>query len=499
MVAVLIGCESGPQCPTDVPEPSPRPASSGRNRLVYALVGNAPDDPQLWMIDLDQATPTPLRIDGRGQLIRDWGSSFQGVWSPSGDRVAVRLNSGESVLGVIDLANPGVIRDVGLPIAGALPTPEHHGDVWSPESDRLVAIHPVLQEVRVANLLTGGTTVVATDLGVMDAAWFSPDGRYVGITLFPESGASEFHVTPADENAPRLVAKSTFWWGAAGSQVIGSNEEFHWQVTDVEADVRVENTITGEGNQRGPVFNSDGTWMLVPGDAPPRIRWRGCGECTQLDGAPAFARDARATADPRFIVFTGPSQFVEPDETSAWVAEHIDGRWRARHVFTPGAMAIPQVSEPVVSRTGSRAAWRFGAEGSAMFVVTRDELRDPATFRVDALRNGFPEPSHWFSGDLERFAYLMGSGSFPTLRVLDVTDPSAATLLGELTAPAGLTIGWVAWSAGGTALAFTARDRAVSTPGARIYVTRIVDGTLEAPRFLGTTLNNEWVAFQWAP
>jgi hypothetical protein len=235
--------------------------------------------------------------------------------------------------------------------------------------------------------------------------------------------------------------------------------------------------------------------MFAPG-APPRIQWLGCDE-RELQDAPAWGLDAHATADGRYIVFTGPEQFDRPDRSSAWTAELIDGHWRARHVYSPTDASFTLVHSPVVARTRSRAAWAVGdVYPRGVFVVTGDDLRDPKTFRAEGIEGDYE--LHAFSPELDRFAYTVGA-TRTTVRVLDVADPSAASLVGEATISSSTPIMWIAWSSDGNALAFATGDPAGGGREAAIYVTRIRNGVLEPPRSLGTTLTGFEVPAQWEP
>jgi hypothetical protein len=272
-------------------------------------------------------------------------------------------------------------------------------------------------------------------------------------------------------------------------------------MTDVEGHIREEldQPVQELGlyvpRPRGyqPVFSGDGAWMLVPG-APPQLRWRGCG-APELEDAPAWGLDAHATADGRYIVFTGPDQFGRPERSSAWAAELVDGRWRARHVYTPAGFS--QVHQPVVARSRSRAAWALGdTYARDELVITGEDLLDPETFRAEGIEGDYE--LYAFSPELDRFAYTVGAGR-TTVRALDVSDPSAASLVGEVTISSSTPIQWAEWSSDGNALAFATADPAGGGREAAIYVTRIRNGVLEPARSLGTTLTGFEVPAQWEP
>jgi hypothetical protein len=279
----------------------------------------------------------------------------------------------------------------------------------------------------------------------------------------------------------------------------------NWRISDVETGFSEELDYDASGTANQPVFSSDGSSTLIPGRSARIYR---CGGTDMLDGAPELAVDARATADSRFVAFTGvvfkdDAGVDIPDETSAWVAELIDGQWHARRVSAPLSTNLRAVHRAVVSQEGSRVAWLLDGSGVHFFVITADDVRDPVRFLAEGLRVRFSDddpPSYWFASHFERVAYLSGDRSAPAhVRVLDLADPSAPALLADLSAPDGKSIDWAAWSPDGTALAYGALDPMSTTLAVDIYVTRFRDGAFEPPRLLGTTLNRVGAAFQWEP
>lgn len=520
LVALLAACDGpGPEgpdldleCPTEAPTPSPRAPSSGRSRLVYAVAVD--EKPQLFMIDLDAATPEPVRLDAvgtaPGPLLVNWDAALEGiwsppgVWSPAGNLVAVRLASG--ALSVIDVNAPGAIRDIGLPASVDAPNPEHGElglDVWSPDGDRIVTLDPVQQRVRVAQADGSGTIDLFAGLGEMHHPSWAPDGRHVGVSVAGTDRPDRLFVTPADDDAPRFAAQAIYWWGIAGAQVLNAYGNGRWRVADVESGESSEVAVdidgfSGSARNYTPTFSLDGSWMFVPGASPHMQRW-GCQETATFDSEPAWAGDAVPTSDGRYIVFTGPDPTNASDRSSAWAAKRLpDGSWHTFVVFTPTSDPIYRVQDPIVARTGSRAAWRVGSIENGDFVVTDENLLDPAMFRAEGLRVTDLERLYWFSPELDRIAWVVDDAR-QILRVKDVSDPSAATLVGELAVPSNRLIVWAAWSSDGNALAFAATDPTLGTYDIDMYVTRIENGALEPPRLLGTTGYDGRTAFQWEP
>jgi Tol biopolymer transport system component len=527
ITALMAGCfgsdtEPPPTdtCPDTAPEPSPRAPSSERNRLIYVV---AVDDlPQLWMIDLDAETPAPVRLDAVGDapgpLRPTWDDGLNGIWSPAGDLVAVTLD--QFMLSVIDVNTPGTLRDLGG--VGTLPLVPYGREVgiWSPQGDRLVVLDWNRGDLRVVQADGSGTIDVpgpANRVNVVNPPTWSPDGRHFGVSVYRGEfgGPAEVSVISVEDGAQigaTTVTNSETYlrWGAAGTQLINlvneftpDTTEFSWDVTDADAHIREALTVPRVERASwvlppdgyAPVFSGDGAWMFVPG-APPRIQWRGCGEPVLAD-APAWGLDARATADGRHLVFTGPDELEQPERSSAWTAELIDGQWHARRVYTPTGTSLSTVHWPRVARTRSRAAWTMGyGFPGEVFVVTGDDLRDPRTFRADGLDGDYA--LYAFAPELDRFAYTVGA-TRTTVRVLDVNDPSAASVLGEATISSSTPIMWMAWSSDGSALAFATADPAGGGRESAIYVTRIRNGVVEPARFLGTTLTGFQVPAQWEP
>lgn len=509
MLAGLAACDAplpgepgDSSCSVTAPAPPARAPSSGRNRLLYTLAVDGL--PQLWMLDLDAPAPAPVRIDatgtGPGPLFPGWERELGAAWSPAGGLVAVRLASGAfgpAPLGVIDVNAPGTVRDVGLRSTSATGPFQRHDEVWSPDGARLVAAGPSGVPVLVAQADGSGVTDLALDLADPSAPKWAPDGRHLGV-----SSGNQLYVTPADVAAPQRAGGPISFWGTAGTQVLSSLLDGAWEVFEAELGtgdvVQVDVDFAGfPALEYMPVFSADGAWLMLPG-AGPRILGRGCSEPQAL--APAIAGDPRATADGRYIVFTGSSQSGRQGESSAWVAELKHGAWEARHVFTPTAVPIPAVFQSTVARTRPRAAWRIGDYfGGDTFVVTDDHLVDPATFRAEGLRveEFVSVQTYWFSGELERFAYLTADDQ-PVLRVIDLTDRHAPALLGELSVAPGRVLTRAQWSSDGSALAFAAVD-AIAGTGVDVHVARIRNGVLEAPQLLGTTRNDPGSAFYWEP
>lgn len=524
IVALTAGCSGSDApdatCPDTAPAPSPRAPSSLRSRLIYVIaVDNLP---QLWMIDLDAETPEPVRLDavgsGPGPLAPTWDNGRHGLWSPAGDLVAVVLD--QFMLNVIDVNAPGTLRDLGM--VGTLPLVQvgRDLDIWSPEGDRLVVFDWNRSEFRVAQADGSGTVELPGPedrVNVPDPPTWSPDGRHIGVSVYRGEfgGPADFTVISLDDGAHIAATSVTNFglyprWGAAGTQLINfvgeltpDDTRFSWDITDVDAHIRKQLTVPIEEGTSyirrpdgyEPVFSGDGAWMFAPG-APPRIHWRGCGEQV-LEEAPAWGFDAQTTADGRHFVFIGPDPSGQFERSSAWTAELVDGQWRARLVYTPTDVSFSSVHSPIVARTRSRAAWPVGdVYPRSAFVVTGDDLRDPRTFLADGLEGDYEV--YAFAPELDRFAYTVGAAR-TTVRVMDVNDPSAASLLGEVTISSKTPIMWTAWSADGNALAFATADPAGGGRGAAIYVTRIRNGVVEPARFLGTTLTGFAVPAQWEP
>jgi hypothetical protein len=474
------------------------------------------------MIDLDVETPAPVRLDAVGDapgpLRPTWDDGRNGIWSPAGDLVAVTLD--QLMLSVIDVNTPGTLRDLGG--VGTLPLIPYGREVgiWSPQGDRLVVLDWNRGDLRVVQADGSGTIDIpgpANRVNVVNPPTWSPDGRHFGVSVYRGElgGPADVSVISVEDGAQigaTTVTNSETYlrWGTAGTQLINLVNEltpdtaaFSWDVTDADAHIREALTVARE--ERGmyvrmpdgyaPVFSGDGAAMFVPGE-PPRILWRGCGEQV-LEDAPAWGYEAHATADGRHIVFTGPDPSQQGAPSSAWTAEQVGGQWRARHVYAPADAGFSAVSSAVVARTRSRAAWGLGdVYPRGVFVVTGDDLRDPRTFRADGLEGDYQ--LHAFSPELDRFAYTVGAGR-TTVRVLDVNDPSAPSLLGEATISSSTPIMWTAWSSDGSALAFATADPAGGGREAAIYVTRIRNGVVEPARFLGTTLTGFSVPAQWEP
>ncbi len=490
----------GGVCPDEDPAPPPRPPPGGRARVAYVTTVN--DLPQLWMLDLDQPAADPVRLDaigsGPGPLAPQWGPSLVGIWSPAGGEIAVRLGDtqfGPAALGVIDVAAPGIVRNVGaMARVSFFPWFEAGEGVWSPEGDRLVAADRTADTVWVVRTDGGGETRVASDIGDPGDVSFSPDGRFVGISA--SDGTGGFHVTPADAEAPREIARDSYWWGPAGSQVIGYLDEQHWEISDVGADVR-EVVPAAAGSP--PVFSSDGAWLLSPGPPLPELRRRGCGEPIALADAPRFVSEAKATADGNHIVFTGVLAGGGVDSSSAWVADRVGDTWQARQLYAPST-PMRRVDWPIVSQTGARVAWLLGGNSTDRFLVTHENVRDPAAVTAAGIVQPVVLGTYWFSPDLRRLAYLAGTAAAPTLRVLDIRDPSAPVLLGELAGPDGRPITWVTWSRTGNAFGYYVDEVPLEAPlVGDLYVVRVADGTLETPRLVGSTRNQMQVSFHWEP
>ncbi|MBZ0236626.1 MAG: hypothetical protein K8M05_30140 [Deltaproteobacteria bacterium] len=486
-------------CSEGDPRPAVRLPPSGRTRLVYSTTVDG--RPQLYLLDFDRPGAAPERLDaigtGPGPLRLDGNvSNPAGVWSPAGGRVAVAL--GDAIfeparVGVIDVASPGTVRELGGDIL-AFPPFERAREAWSPHGDHLVESDPAGGVVRVLRADGGGAEVIASGIpGTLADATWSPDGRYVGFEAWDDD-STMFYVSPADAADPRPVASYNYRWGRAGSQVLGYVDDRHWEAIDIEAGRR---TLLEASTGSVPVYSADGRWLLTP--SPPAMRPACGGDPVLVAGAPPHAMDPRATADGDHIVFQAMNQAGGLDASTAWVLDRVGDRWEARHVYTP-TMSPPRVDAPVVSATGSRVAWVLAVGATQQFLVTRDGVRDPKPVAAVGIVQQVSPNTHWFSPDLRRLAYLAGTVEQATLRVLDLEDPAAPVMLGELVAP-GQPIVWASWSPNGNALAYVAGPGFSVPPPVthELFAVEVTGGALGAPRALGSTVHPHNDVYDWEP
>lgn len=465
--------------------------------MAFTIAVN--DLPQLWMLDLDQPNPDPVRLDAvgdlNGPLAALWGPALMGVWSPAGGQVAVRRGGvgpgAASSLGVIDVANPGTIRDLGLISAGLFPWFDQGERIWSPTGDRLVSVEYSDASLWVVNVDGSGGTRVMSGQGMLGEPSWSADGTHVGTSAWDNAGVGRILATPADSEAPRELGTDFLRWGPAGSQAIVRDGENRWAALDLEADVR-ESIAAPAGTM--PNFSGDGAWLLTPGAPAVTVRRRGCGDPIALAGVGDFAYEGTATADGNHFAFGD----TVGDGARLWVADRVGDTWETRLLYTP-TTPMPRADWPIASVTGSRIAWVLGGNDTDRFLVTHDGVRDPVEVVAPDIGRVLVG-TYWFSPDLRRLAYLTNNPGAERVRVLDISDPNAPALLGELADPDGRPIKWVSWSRSGNALGYAVWEQPIMPPiVSDLFVTRIAAGALETPRFLGRTLNQAEVSFHWEP